>query len=66
MAEVLEEQAPDHPVTRYTRRLASATAAEIPSQVTEIWMKVEWWRSGDSGHDSVKLALARTNDWKED
>lgn len=65
MAEVLEEEAPDHPVTAYTRRLAASEDSGIPGQVSEVWMKVEWWRSGDIGHDAVKLALERTSDWKE-
>lgn len=67
MADELEELAPGHPVTLWTRNLAGSVydPPSLPGEVQRVWRAVEWWHSADWGKDSVTLALRATEHWRE-
>lgn len=64
MAKELEEIAPQHPVTAYTKRLVESLDGLIPEEVKEVWKGVEWHRSADWGQDQLDEVLEQTKNWE--
>lgn len=64
MAEALEQEAPDHPVTHYTKRLVEIGNDDIPQPVKDVWHAMEWNRSADWGQDQLDEALDTASTWR--
>jgi hypothetical protein len=61
MREVLEEIAPNHPVTRLTAAADDGGRVSLPDEVERVWHAVEWWKSGDWSFEQVQTHLDATS-----
>lgn len=64
MADRLTRDYPEHPVTRFTRRLAATSVERIPREVNDVWHAVEWRDSNDWGQDQLDKVMEQTKDWR--